>query len=256
MEETTSSMMLSLSQSIEDSPAPIYARVKQAICQKINSGEWHADQRVPSESEMVKALSVSRMTVNRALRELTDEGVLVRQQGVGTFVAKKKTHSALFEVHNIADEIAARGHQHRAQLIEITRAKANMEEAMNLGVRTNHSIFRAKILHFENDLPIQIEERVVNAILAPDYDKQDFQLNTAYAYLMKVAPMTEGEHLVEAVLATPAECELLKIDKNEPCLQIKRRTWSKEQLVTTARLLSPGSRFQLFGHFERQFSTQ
>ncbi|MCW8995709.1 MAG: GntR family transcriptional regulator, partial [Psychromonas sp.] len=138
MIETTSSMMHSLSQSIEDSPTPIYARIKQAICLKINNGEWQADQRVPSESEMVKALKVCRMTVNRALRELTDEGVLVRQQGVGTFVAKKKSHSALFEVHNIADEIAARGHQHKAQLIEITRAKANMTEAMNLGVRTNH----------------------------------------------------------------------------------------------------------------------
>ena len=251
MVETTSSMMRSLSQSIEDSPAPIYARVKQAICQKINSKEWQADQRVPSESEMVKALNVSRMTVNRALRELTDEGVLVRQQGVGTFVAQKKSHSALSEVHNIAEEIVHRGHQYKAILIEITRAKANMEEAMNLGVRTNHSIFRSSILHFENELPIQLEVRVVNAILAPDYDKQDFQLNTAYDYLMKIAPMTEGEHLVEAVVATPAECALLQIDKSEPCLQIKRRTWSKSQLVTTARLLSPGSRFQLFGHFGR-----
>ncbi|WP_432463517.1 histidine utilization repressor [Agarivorans sp. QJM3NY_33] len=251
MAETASSIMHSLSQAIEDSPAPIYARVKQAICHKISSGEWQADQRVPSESEMVKALNISRMTVNRALRELTDEGILIRQQGVGTFVAQKKAHSALFEVHNIADEISARGHQHRAQLIEITRTKATMEEAMNLGVRTSHSIFRATILHFENEQPIQLEERVVNASLAPDYDKQDFQLNTTYDYLMKVAPMTEGEHLVEAVMASAEECQLLQIDPSEPCLQIKRRTWSKEQLVTTARLLSPSSRFQLFGHFHR-----
>jgi len=251
MVETASSIIHSLSQSIEDSPAPIYARVKQAICHKINSGEWQTDQRVPSESEIVKALNISRMTVNRALRELTDEGVLIRQQGVGTFVAQKKSHSALFEVHNIADEIAARGHVHKAKLLEIIRTKANMEEAMNLGVRTNHSIFRARILHFENELPIQIEERVVNASLAPDYDKQDFQLNATYDYLMKVAPMTEGEHLVEAVVATSMERELLQIEENEPCIQIKRRTWSSDKLVTTARLLSPGSRFQLFGHFGR-----
>ncbi|MDV7105602.1 histidine utilization repressor [Vibrio sp. TH_r3] len=250
MVKTTSSMMLNLSQSIEDSPAPIYARVKQAICQKISSGEWQADQRVPSESEMVNALGVSRMTVNRALRELTDEGILVRQQGIGTFVAQKKTHSALSEVHNIATEITERGHQHTAKLLEITRSGASMEEAMNLGVRTNHSIFRTTVLHYENDLPIQIEERVVNAMLAPNYDKQDFQQNETYNYLMKVAPMTEGEHLVEAVVPTAEECELLQIDPSEPCLQIKRRTWSNDQIVTTARLLSPGSRFQLFGRFE------
>ncbi len=251
MVETTTQMMSSLARLIDDSPAPIYAKVKQAIHQMIDSGEWQTDQRVPSEAEMVKALNVSRMTVNRALRELTDEGILVRQQGIGTFVARKKTHSALFEVHNIADEIAARGHRHSAELLEISSAKATMEEAMNLGVRTNHSIFRAKILHRENDVPIQIEYRVVNAELAPDYDQQDFQHNGAYHYLMAVAPMTEGEHLVEAVVASASERALLNIDANEPCLQIKRRTWCREQLVTTARLISPGSRFQLFGHFHR-----
>ncbi len=250
MPETTSEMMYNLSLSIENSPTPIYARLKQAISEKVDSGEWQENQRVPSESEMVKALSISRMTVNRALRELTGEGILMRQQGVGTFVAKKKTHSALSEVHNIATEISERGHQHTAKLLGIIRSTATMEEAMNLGVRTNHSIFRATVLHFENEVPIQLEERIVNAAIAPDYDKQDFQQSTAYDYLMKIAPMTEGEHLVEAVMATPNECKLLQIEQSEPCIQIKRRTWSNEQLITTARLLSPGSRFQLFGRFD------
>lgn len=251
MSDSTATMMDHLSQLIDDSPTPIYAKVKQAICQQIDRGEWQPDQRVPSELEMVKALNVSRMTVNRALRELTAEGVLVRQQGVGTFVARKKTHSALSEVHAIADEIAQRGHVHRAQLVEISQARASMEEAMELGVRTNHPIFRATIVHFENELPIQIEYRVVNAVLAPEYDKQDFANNGAYHYLMKVAPMTEGEHLVEAVNASEQECELLQIEPSEPCLQIKRRTWCQEHLVTNARLISPGSRFQLFGHFKQ-----
>lgn len=251
MDNSTTQMMSHLSQRIDESPGPIYAKVKQAICEQIDNGQWQPDQRVPSESEMVKALNVSRMTINRALRELTDEGRLVRQQGIGTFVARRKSHSALFEVHNIADEIADRGNHHSAKLIEIHQAKATMEEAMNLGVRTNHPIFRATILHFENQLPIQIEYRVVNAELAPDYDKQDFEFNGAYHYLMKVAPMTEGEHLVEAVIGTPSECQLLNIENHEPCIQIKRRTWSHDQLVTNARLISPGSRFQLFGHFKQ-----
>jgi DNA-binding GntR family transcriptional regulator len=47
------------------------------------------------------------MTINRALRELTDEGLLVRLQGVGTFVAEPKGQSALFEVRSIADEITS-----------------------------------------------------------------------------------------------------------------------------------------------------
>ena len=64
------------------------------------------------EAELVAQFGFSRMTINRALRELTDEGLLVRLQGVGTFVAEPKGQSALFEIRSIADEIAARNHQH------------------------------------------------------------------------------------------------------------------------------------------------
>ncbi len=246
-----SSLLENLFSDLPDTPLPIYAKLKQAISLKISSGEWEANQRVPSEAEVVKALGMSRMTVNRALRELTAEGLLVRHQGLGTFVAEKKAHSALFEVHNIAEEIAIRGNKHRSELLVLETSHATVEEAMALGARTNHKIFRSIILHFENDLPIQIEERIVNESLAPEYDKQDFSTNTAYVYLMKVAPMTEGEHLVEAILPNKLECERLQISANEPCLQIKRRTWAGDDIVTVARLLHPGSRFQLFGHFGR-----
>ena len=71
-------------------PAPLYARVKQMIAQQIRSGAWPAHYRVPSESELVEELGFSRMTINRALRELTAEGLLVRMQGVGTFVAQPR----------------------------------------------------------------------------------------------------------------------------------------------------------------------
>ena len=92
-----------------ESPAPLYARVKQAIAQKIRSGAWLPNSKLPSESELLALLGVSRMTINRALRELTIEGLLVRMQGVGTFVAVPKGNAALFEIHNIAQEIADRG---------------------------------------------------------------------------------------------------------------------------------------------------
>ena len=80
------------------------------------------------------------MTVNRALRELTADGVLIRQQGVGTFVAPQKVHSALFEVHNIAQEIADRGHKHETIVVELQSVKANTDQALRLGVRTGEII--------------------------------------------------------------------------------------------------------------------
>lgn len=64
-------------------PAPFYEKVKQAISEKIHSGVWRPHDRIPSEAELVAQFGFSRMTINRALRELTDEGLLVRLQGVG-----------------------------------------------------------------------------------------------------------------------------------------------------------------------------
>lgn len=62
-------------------PAPFYETVKREISEKIASGVWQPHDRIPSEAELVAQYGFSRMTINRALRELTDEGMLVRLQG-------------------------------------------------------------------------------------------------------------------------------------------------------------------------------
>ncbi|MDP6967563.1 MAG: histidine utilization repressor [Gammaproteobacteria bacterium] len=249
MNDTT--LVDSLLAVLEDSPAPIYQRVKAAITSKVMSQEWLPHQRVPSEAQLVKALGASRMTINRALRELTAEGILERQQGVGTFVAPQKVHSALFEVHNIADDIAARGNQHHAQVLHLHSGQATTDEAMQLNIRPGNAVFRSLLVHFENNHPVQMEERVVNASMAPDYAAQDFTAITPYAYLNQSAPISEGEHLVEAVLPSPEEAKILGLSELSACLQIRRRTWSDRHIVTSARLLSPGHVLQLFGHFKR-----
>ena len=110
-------------------------------------------------------------------------------------------------------------------------------------------MFFSLIVHYENDIAVQIEDRFVNALVAPEYLQQDFTLQTPYAYLNQVAPLTEGEHVVEAIVAKPRECQLLQIDRSEPCLLIRRRTWSGERAVTLARLIHPGSRHRLEGKF-------
>ncbi|WP_260961994.1 histidine utilization repressor [Pseudomonas citri] len=240
-----------LAANLGDSPAPLYARVKQMITQQIDSGNWPPHYRVPSESELVNQLGFSRMTINRALREMTADGLLVRMQGVGTFVAEPKSQSALFEVHNIADEIASRGHRHTCKVVTLEEEAAGSERAMALDMREGQKVFHSLIVHYENDIPVQIEDRFVNALVAPEYLKQDFTLQTPYAYLNQVAPLTEGEHVVEAILAEPSECKLLQIERGEPCLLIRRRTWSGRQPVTAARLIHPGSRHSLEGRFHK-----
>lgn len=230
-------------------PAPYYETVKRAISEKIASGIWQPHDRIPSEAALVTQYGYSRMTINRALRELTDEGLLVRLQGVGTFVAEPKGQSALFEIRSIADEITARSHQHRCDVRVLERSPANALQAAALKINEGSDIFHSVMVHFENELPVQIEDRIVNAQVVPDYLAQDYSLTTPHAYLSLIAPLTEGEHIVEAVRASAEESALLTINETEPCLLIRRTTWSATQIVSHARLLFPGSRYRLQGHF-------
>ncbi len=239
-----------LAAAMSDQPAPIYQRVKQAIISQINEGVWKANQRVPSESELVNKLGVSRMTINRALRELTSEGYLIRMQGVGTFVAENKGYTAMLEVHNIAEEIAQRGHTHSSKILSLSEIKADPEQAAVLGLATGAAIFHSLIVHYENELPVQLEDRLVNPLMAPDYLRQDYATQTPYTYLMRVAPLTAGEHIVEAVAADARQRKHLALEEHEPCLLIRRQTWSDSRIVTYAKLLYPGSRYKLLGRFK------
>ncbi|MCO7518037.1 histidine utilization repressor [Pseudomonas guariconensis] len=232
-----------------ESPAPLYARVKDIILQQIRTGVWGPNFKLPSESELFNQLGVSRMTINRALRELTIEGVLVRLQGVGTFVAEAKGHAALFRIHDIAEEITSRGHTHRSEVILLEALGDQAPASLPFTLDGVCNLFHSVLVHYENETPVQIEERFVNADIAPDYLKQDFTRITPYAYLVQLAPLTEAEHRVEAIHATPAECKLLRIKRTDPCLLIRRRSWSGKGQVGCARLVYPGSRYHLEGRF-------
>jgi len=235
---------------IDDGPLPLYERIKRGILAKIESGAWGRDQRIPSENELVRALGVSRMTVNRAFSELADDGVLVRIHGVGTFVGGAPPLAPLMEIRNIADEIAERGHRHSASLLCREVALAPAEIAEQFGMPSGRRLFHTIIVHAEDDLPVQLEDRYVSPAAAPAYLDQDFTLATPNQYLMEVAPLSAGEHLVEAALAQDWECRHLRIDPGEPCLLVRRRTWSEGRLVSSARLLYPGTRYRLGGRFE------
>jgi GntR family histidine utilization transcriptional repressor len=238
------------SMSLADGGAPLYQRVKDAIIGHLVSGRWPEGSRVPSENEMTQALGISRMTVNRALRELTSEGWLVRVQGAGTFVAEAKPQSAVMEIRSIAEEIGERGNRHRAEVHLLDQAAAGALEGRLLGIDKGGPVFHSLILHRENDVPVQLEERYVNPAAAPDYLSQDFTAITPYDYLIAVAPLTQAEHTIMAVLPGAGDAALLEIDPTSPCLLVRRRTWSGDRAVTWARLLHPGQRYRLGSSFK------
>ncbi|NQZ79653.1 MAG: histidine utilization repressor [Colwellia sp.] len=222
--------------------------IKQHICQKIESGEWQQHAKVPSENELAEQFSVSRMTARRALQELTEQGLLIRSQGSGTFVATFKSQSSLLEIRNIADEIQERGHQHHAKQLTLKAVAVNEEITILLNLKSSETVYYSEVLHFENDQPIQLEQRYVNSVLVKNYLTQDFTKITPHEYLSSEAPLTEATHEIEAVLADKNICQLLNIETSSPCLQVKRRTWSSKGVVSLAILTSPGNKYRLGSH--------
>jgi GntR family histidine utilization transcriptional repressor len=226
---------------------PLYQKVKSFILERIATGHWAEGDQVPSENELTRRLEVSRMTAHRALRELTAEGVLRRVQGIGTFVAATKPQSALLEIRNIAEEIAARGHGYRARIVLLRRERATREVAHALELPAGSGVFHSVIVHHENEIPVQVEDRHVNPAFAPGYLEQDFARTTPYAYLTALGPLDAAEHVIEAVLPDPPLQRMLRIGRDEPCLLLTRRTWSDGIVVSRACLTHPGSRYRLAG---------
>jgi GntR family histidine utilization transcriptional repressor len=234
-----------------DTPAahlPPYARIKRHVVARIESGQWSVTSKVPSENQLAAEFGVSRMTARRALLELMQEGWLVRSQGLGTFVADRKPVLSMLEVRNIAEEIASRGHLYAAKVMRMEAVAATEAVAMYLGIPAGAKAFHSIVVHIDNGVPVQMEDRYVSPAAAPAYLAQDFTRETPNAYLTRVAPIESVEHVVEAVLPTSQVARWLQITAPEACLQINRRTWSRGHVASYARLVHPGSRYRLGGY--------
>ncbi|KJZ15508.1 GntR family transcriptional regulator [Halomonas sp. S2151] len=227
------------------SSRPSYARIKEYLLSEIESGVYVAGDRIPAENALATQFGVSRMTANKAIRDLVQKGLLVRRVGSGTFVSQRKSESSLFDIRNIADEIRLRGGEHSSQIIALKEVAASEEVAVFLGVRTGTRVFYSEIVHRENGVAIQLERRHVNPKLAPDYLQQDFERQTPNAILVARYPVTDVENSVEAMLPSDEEAALLEMSPSDACLLVVRRTWSGELLISYTQLLHPGKRYKL-----------
>ena len=229
---------------------PPYLRIKDELKRALGRGRYPPGARMPSEAELVARFRVSRMTVSRALRELADEGLVERVQGLGTFAAQPHRVSSTLTIRDIHEAIEARGHVHDAHVHVAREERARAPVAARLGVAKGASVFHTLIVHCENGVPLQCEDRYVNPAAAPDYLSVDFTRKTPTRYLLEVAPLWEAQYSIAAATPTPEEARLLGIPANDPCLVVMRRTESQHLPITVARLAHPGTRYLIEGNFK------
>lgn len=231
---------------------PAYQTIKTALLANIHAGVWQVGSTIPTEVALSMQFGVSRMTVNRAIKELVGEKVLERRQGSGTFVAQTHYTHTFVEIRNIAEDIKKTGKRYHAQVISKKRLFFD-ELSHDVQVLFTHQtrypsvIFEVKIVHFANDEAVQFEERWVDGQLVPDFINQDFNVINTSHYLLSQAPLQGGEYCIYSVRADTLVAQMLSINVGDPALLLSRRTLSQERIITVSKFWYAGDRYWFGG---------
>ncbi|MGE6441798.1 UTRA domain-containing protein [Psychrobacter sp. NPDC078409] len=244
---------------------PAYQRIKNAILDNIHSGKWQAGNAISTEMALAEEFGVSRMTVNRALKELSEERVLERRQGSGTFVAQQQFNHTFVEVRNIAEDLKSANRDYEAQVVSKRAITADMLDnelrrkfgigeksvPVNASAQTDASdeavLYEVKIIHFADGQPIQFEERWVDAKKVPKFIDQDFSVVNTSDYLIAKSPLESGSYTIRALAAPNEIAEFLQIAPQSPTLVLRRQTYSAGQVVTFVKMWHAGARYQFSG---------
>lgn len=226
---------------------PAYLRIKNFVFKKIQDGVWREGDLIPTELALCDTFGVSRMTVNRALRELASEQLIVRYKGSGTYVTGPKFQSTLIEIRSIAHDIRDRGHTHTSKVLKLSTVRASELQAEQFKLKSGAVLFHSVMVHYDNEVAIQLEDRLVDASIAPDYLDQDWRAITPNEYLMRVAPLPTGHYTIDVRLPTRNIAKPLDIPVSQHCLVMERMTFSNQAFTTHVTLWHPGNRYKFAG---------
>ncbi len=231
---------------------PKFKSIKNYLLNSIASGEFPPGAQIPTELELAKKFGVSRMTVNRAVNDLTTQNVLSRTPGKGTFVTGQKSATSPANINDIKKEVIARGNRYSVKILSQKTVAADESIALGLGIHTGAKVYFCQLIHYENELSLILENRYINPMFVPEFIRQDFTQLTPTGYLLEKHGLSRMEQAIEAVACTKQNAELLEIAEGEPCLYITRRTWDKHHIISVSNFVAPGMRYKYF--FGRNYS--
>ncbi len=226
-----------------------YLDVKAVILGRIRGGELVPGDTVPGEAALADEFGCARVTVNRALRELAEAGVVERRRKAGTMVLDLNPRDAAVEVPSVRAEIEATGAKYRYELLtrRIATPPGAVRTALGLsaGAKALHLRCRHWAGHPVGDRVHQIEDRWINLDVVPSAREADFAAQGPNDWLIRAMPLSRVEHVFSAANSDRAEAELLGLTPGVAIFVIERRTWIDGQAITRARLVHPGATHRL-----------
>lgn len=217
--------------------------IEAEVIKRISDKTWRAGELIPGEVELAEEFGCARATVNRALRQLADAGLLDRRRKGGTRVTRYPVRKALLDIPVTRLEIESRGSVYRHVILSRNTLKPpkHIQDAMD--VSNAAKLLHIPAVHFADETPFLYEDRWVNLEAVSNIQDETFADISANEWLVEHALFSRGDIHFSSANATQAEADILQTDIGEAIFIIDRTTWNQNQAITSVRLAyAPGFR--------------
>lgn len=216
-----------------------HLRVRAEVLRRIRVQDWAAGAVIPGEEALAVEFGCARATVNRALRDLAEEGVLERRRRAGTRVAALPVRKAVVDIPVIRLDVEARGQVYAHRLLEHSTGTPPVPVASRAGFAGRMTYLET--LHLADGRPYAFEARWLNAGVVGDLP--DFAQVSANEWLVRNVRYTRGDIAFSAEGAGAREGAVLGVSPGTAVFVTDRATWMEDQVITVVRLChAPGYR--------------
>ena len=213
-----------------------YVAVKQELLRRIQSREWKPGHVIPAEVELATEFGCARATVNRAMQELSSEGIIDRKRRAGTRVTTAPVRQARFAIPLVRIEVEATGASYRYALIDQAQMAAPAWLRAQLALPAKNRVLHVTCMHYAGNQPFQLEERWINLAVVPEILKADLSTMSPNEWLVNAVPFSTAEFSFTASLATQQSARFLALNAGDPVFVAERTTWLASRPITFARM--------------------
>lgn len=204
--------------------SPVYIQIHNQIKKDIEAGVWSVGDRIPSERELALEFNVSRMTLRQAVQTLVEEGILERQVGAGTFVARKKVQEKMTGVTSFTELMEEQGKKPSSRTVSYLVTTPSLSEMERLKLKDDEKVLRMERIRYADEVPICFEVATLPYSLVKDYERN--QITTSLYRTLEESGRKIGhaQQSVSAQVASERIAEYLNIKRGSAILRLRQIT--------------------------------
>ncbi|MGC4250574.1 MAG: UTRA domain-containing protein [Sphingobium sp.] len=206
--------------------------IREDIRKRIQANEWPPGCRIPFEHELMVRYDCSRMTVNKAITSLVNQGILERRRKAGTFVVYPSTHRAIIVIPDIRRAILEAGFTYAYSILYQNKRVMSAEECSSYKCADGTKVLEVISLHNANGRPYAYEARRINLAVVPDAERTDFFTTPPSIWLLTHVPWTNAEHEIKSLSLTEDIANIFRVSTGSAALHLHRRTFNDIGIVT------------------------